>query len=44
MRIVADFSNGDARAALTMLDMLVTNTEESEDGSLKITKEFIEEC
>ena len=44
LRIVADFSNGDARAALTMLDMLVTNTEESEDGSLKITKEFIEEC
>ncbi len=44
LKIIANFANGDARAALTTLDMVITNSDENEDGSINITKNNIEEC
>ena len=44
LKIIASFSNGDARSALTTLDMLVLNGEIKEDLSIEITKDTIEEC
>ncbi len=44
LKLIANVSNGDARSALTTLDMLVLNGEIQKDLSVKITKETIEEC
>ncbi len=44
LKIIANFSNGDARSALTTLDMLVINGETDSDGKIIINKETIEEC
>ena len=44
LKIIAEFSNGDARSALATLDMLVLNGEVNENLELEITKETIEEC
>lgn len=44
LNIIASIANGDARSALTTLDMLVTNGEVENDGSIKVTKDIIEEC
>ena len=44
LKIIADFANGDARSALTTLDMIVINSEVSEKGVIKVTKESIEDC
>ncbi len=44
LEIIASFANGDARAALSTLDMLVINSTSSEDGTIEISKETIEEC
>ena len=44
IRLIAEFANGDARSALTTLDMLVVNGEVTKDLELEITKETIEEC
>lgn len=44
LKTIANFSNGDARSALTTLDMIITNTEEDEDGTRKVTEEIIEDC
>ena len=44
LKVIANFANGDARSALTTLDMIVTNSDENEDGSITITKNNIEEC
>ena len=43
LKIIAEFASGDARSALTTLDMIVTNAEEK-DGVIKITKDLIEDC
>ena len=40
---IAEFSNGDARNALSTLDMIVTNAED-ENGIINITKDIILEC
>ena len=40
---IAEFSNGDARNALSTLDMIVTNAED-ENGIINITKDIISEC
>lgn len=44
LKIIADFSNGDARCALTTLDMIVINGEEDENKTINISKDIIEEC
>ena len=41
--IIASFSNGDARNALTTLDIVVTNGIQNKDGSIDINKEVIED-
>ena len=44
LEMIANFSNGDARSALTTLDMIITNAEEQKDGALKVTEDTIEDC
>lgn len=44
LKTIATFSNGDARSALTTLDMIITNAEETKDGTRKVTKDTIEDC
>ena len=41
---IANFANGDARSALTTLDMIITNAEVLKDGTLKVTTDVIEDC
>ena len=41
--IIAGFANGDARTALTTLDMVVTNGEEDENGVIHVSREIIED-
>ena len=43
LKLIANFANGDARSALTTLDMLVLNSEEK-DGVLIIDEDIIENC
>ena len=44
LHLIADFANGDARAALTTLDMIITNADIDEEEVIKVTKDIIEEC
>ncbi|HIS39194.1 MAG TPA: replication-associated recombination protein A [Candidatus Onthousia faecavium] len=44
LHLIANFANGDARAALTTLDMIITNAALDEEGVIKVTKDIIEEC
>ncbi len=44
LKIIANFANGDARSALTTLDMVVTNADIKEDGTIIVTKNTIEDC
>ena len=44
LKIVASFANGDARSALTTLDMILINGENDSDGVIHVTKELMEEC
>lgn len=44
LKVIAEFANGDARSALTTLDMIVINGEENESGVIEISKEMIEDC
>ena len=44
LKFIAAFANGDARSALTTLDMIVTNAPVTKDGSINVTKEIVEEC
>ena len=41
---LADISNGDARAALTAIELGVLTTERSEDGKILITLDVAQEC
>ena len=41
---IAGFANGDARTALSTLDMVVTNGELDENGTLHVTQEILEQC
>ena len=43
LKMIASFANGDARNALTMLDMIVINGETGEDGTVHISREIIED-
>ena len=44
IRIIAEFANGDARSALSTLEMVILNGEVSDDGEITITKETLEQC
>ncbi len=44
LQAIANFSNGDARSALTTLDMVVNNGDLDKKGNVIVTKETIEEC
>ena len=44
LEMIANFSNGDARSALTTLDMIITNAEEQKNDTLKVTEDTIEDC
>ena len=42
--ILPQFSNGDARNALTTLDMIITNGEEDKNGIIQVSRDIIENC
>jgi len=44
LRAIAIFSNGDARAALSLLEMTAMNSSEDTNGKIIITKEILEQC
>ncbi|MBQ7068656.1 MAG: replication-associated recombination protein A [Synergistaceae bacterium] len=44
LKAIAIFSNGDARAALSLLEMAANNTETNSDGKIIITNEILEQC
>ena len=44
LRIIANYANGDARSALTTLDIIITNAEEDTDGTIQVSKDIIENC
>ena len=43
LHVIAVFSNGDARAALSTLEMAVLNGDQSEDGALTVTPETLKQ-
>ena len=44
LELIANYANGDARNALTTLDMLVINADINDNNEIIITKDIIEEC
>ncbi len=44
IRIIAEFANGDARSALSTLEMVILNGDVSDNGEITITKETLEQC
>lgn len=44
LNMIANFANGDARSALTSLDMLVINGDMDAEGTIHISKETIKDC
>ena len=42
--VLAKFSNGDARTALTTLEMLVINSDTDQDGVIKVDRAMLEQC
>lgn len=44
LKFIATFANGDARSALTTLDMIITNSDIDKEGVIHVTRENIEEC
>ena len=42
LKLIAEFANGDARFALTTLDMIITNIK-SNEGTIEVTKEDLEQ-
>ena len=44
LEIVAKFANGDARNALSTLEMVVLNSDVSKDGVITVTQESLEQC
>lgn len=43
LRVIAEFANGDARSALSTLEMAILNGAQTEDGTV-VTAETIEQC
>ena len=44
LSLIANFSNGDARSALTTLEMAVLNGDMDENGAVTVTRATVEEC
>ncbi len=44
IKIIAEFANGDARSALSTLEMVILNGDVSDSGEITITKETLEQC
>ncbi len=44
LETIANFANGDARGALSTLEMAVLNGQTADDGSVTVTKETVEQC
>ena len=44
IRIIAEFANGDARTALSTLEMVILNGNVDDNGDITITKETLEQC
>ncbi len=44
LSIIAQFANGDARCALSTLEMVVLNADTDKDGKITVTKENLEQC
>ncbi len=44
LEIIAKFANGDARGALTTLEMVILNGDVDKDGVTNVTKESLEQC
>ena len=44
LRAIATFANGDARAALSTLEMAVLNGEMDADGAITVTRRTLEQC
>ena len=42
--VIANFANGDARTALSTLEMVVLNGDIDKDGKITVTKETLEQC
>ncbi|MBQ7196891.1 MAG: replication-associated recombination protein A [Synergistaceae bacterium] len=44
LKAIAIFTNGDARAALSLLEMTAMNSSEDSEGKIVISKEILEQC
>jgi putative ATPase len=44
LSVIAEFANGDARTALSTLEMVVLNGDMDKDGKITVTKETLEQC
>ena len=44
LKIIAEFANGDARTALSTLEMVILNGDVDNDGHITVTKETLEQC
>ena len=44
LEMIAVFANGDARNALSTLEMVVLNAPSNSDGNISVSKELIEQC
>ncbi|MFA7063197.1 MAG: replication-associated recombination protein A [Methanomethylophilus sp.] len=44
LEAIANFANGDARNALSTLEMAVLNGQQTEDGTVTVTQEDLEQC
>ena len=44
LTVIAKFANGDARSALSTLEMVILNGNVANDGSITVTKETLEQC
>ncbi len=44
IKIIAKFANGDARTALSTLEMVILNGDVNNNGEITITKETLEQC
>ena len=44
LRMIAEFANGDARNALSTLEMVVLNGALNEEGEITVTQETLEQC
>ena len=44
LRVIANFANGDARSALSTLEMVILNGDVSDEGTITVTEETLEQC